>query len=208
MPGMNNQHGMHPDDQKLVNSVLRGNTRDFSIIVQNTEAMVAQIVFRMIPVMEDRRDLVQEIYMKVFDKLSGFRFQSKLSTWIGQVAYNSCLTWLEKKKPVPESRFVMHGAEEEVNTLDALSFRSVDIHEREAEIVLSRKEISGILQSEIERLPPTYRTLIILFHQEEMSYDEMAEITQLPEGTVKSYLFRARKMLKENLLLKYKREAL
>ncbi|HEY1871643.1 MAG TPA: sigma factor-like helix-turn-helix DNA-binding protein, partial [Chitinophagaceae bacterium] len=60
----------------------------------------------------------------------------------------------------------------------------------------------------IDKLPLIYQTLITLFHHESMSYEELTQITGLPEGTVKSHLFRARKMLKENLLSKYKKEAL
>ena len=78
----------------------------------------------------------------------------------------------------------------------------------DSEYLLSQKELSGILRKEIERLPVTYQTLITLFHQESMSYDELSQITGLPEGTVKSSLFRARKMLKENLLSRYQKEAL
>jgi RNA polymerase sigma factor (sigma-70 family) len=71
-----------------------------------------------------------------------------------------------------------------------------------------KKELTGILQTEIGQLPPLYQTLVSLYHQEELSYQEIAQITGLPEGTVKSYLFRARKMLKEKLLSKYKTEKL
>lgn len=78
----------------------------------------------------------------------------------------------------------------------------------ESESLIFQKELSGILQEEIKRLPVIYQTLVTLFHQESLSYQELTQITGLPEGTVKSHLFRARKMLKENLLLKYKKEAL
>ena len=77
-----------------------------------------------------------------------------------------------------------------------------------AEINISKKELTFILKSEIENLPPVYKTLITLYHNEELSYEEIKEITGLPEGTLKSYLFRARKTLKENLLAKYKKEDL
>ncbi|HEY4965525.1 MAG TPA: sigma factor-like helix-turn-helix DNA-binding protein, partial [Puia sp.] len=68
--------------------------------------------------------------------------------------------------------------------------------------------VKAILRKEIDKLPLIYQTLITLFHHESMSYEELAQVTGLPEGTVKSHLFRARKMLKENLLSKYKKEAL
>jgi RNA polymerase sigma-70 factor (ECF subfamily) len=71
-----------------------------------------------------------------------------------------------------------------------------------------QKELNRLLQTEIERLPPLYQTLIGLYHQEELPYLEIARITGLPEGTVKSYLFRARKQLKETILSVYKKEKL
>lgn len=166
--------------------------------------MVAQIVCRMIPVAEDRKDLAQDIYLRAFHKLSGFKFQSKLSTWIAQIAYNACLSWIEKKKPVlsdtlTESDFYIVSEDGDYN--------SATCH-NESEDRLFKKELGAILHKEINRLPVVYQTLITLYHQEAMSYDDLGQITGLPAGTVKSYLFRARKMLKENLLSKYKKEAL
>jgi RNA polymerase sigma-70 factor (ECF subfamily) len=73
---------------------------------------------------------------------------------------------------------------------------------------LFSKELADMLHTEIEQLKPLYKTLISLYHQEELSYAEIAEITSLPEGTVKNYIFRARKTLKENILLKHKRNEL
>jgi RNA polymerase sigma-70 factor (ECF subfamily) len=78
----------------------------------------------------------------------------------------------------------------------------------ESENRILQKELTSILIKEIVKLPVLYQTLITLFHHESVSYEELSQITGLPVGTVKSYLFRARKMLKENLLSKYKKEAL
>jgi RNA polymerase sigma-70 factor (ECF subfamily) len=68
------------------------------------------------------------------------------------------------------------------------------------------RDRSALLTDAIDRLPPVYRTLITLFHREEMSYEEIIEITGMREGTIKNYLFRARKKLKEGLLLNYRKE--
>jgi RNA polymerase sigma-70 factor (ECF subfamily) len=73
---------------------------------------------------------------------------------------------------------------------------------------ISVKELSTVLQTEIEKLPPVFGTLITLFHIEELSYEEIMQITGMPEGTVKNYLFRARKALKNGLLANYKKEDL
>ena len=204
---MDNPTGNNYSDKQLVDRVLRGNTQAFGIIVKNTETLVAQIVFKMVGPAEDRKDIAQDIYLKVFRKLDSFRFESKLSTWIAQVAYNTCLSWLEKKKLVlPGNLHEANDAHEAA--LEHLHNKSAGLTGGETDRPVLLKERSGIIQQEIGRLPPVYATLITLYHQEELSYEEMAQITGLPEGTVKSYLFRARKMLKENLLSKYKKEAL
>jgi len=188
-------------DKHLVDRVLRGDTRAFGVIIKNTENLVAQIVFKFIPGAEDRKDLAQDIYMKAFRNLAGFKFQSKLSTWIAQIAYNSCLSWIEKKKLVLPGN--LHEEEEISETTDARVYYHSSVEKN-----LSQKELSVILRKEIEGLPAIYQTLITLFHHESMTYEELSQITGLPEGTVKSSLFRARKMLKEILLSKYQKEAL
>ena len=203
--GVNHTTGNNPADKHLVDRVLRGDTRAFGIIIKNTETLVAQIVFKLIPVVEDRKDLAQDIYMKAFHNLAGFKFQSKLSTWIAQIAYNSCLSWIEKKKLVLPGN--LHEDEEMYETTDA-RVNNLSSVENNSENHLSQKELSVILRKEIEGLPAIYQTLITLFHHESMTYEELSQITGLPEGTVKSSLFRARKMLKENLLSKYQKEAL
>jgi len=187
--------GNNLTDRQLVEKVLRGDTQAFGAIIKNSEGLVAQVVFKMVNHAEDRKDLVQDIYIKAFKNLSGFRFQAKLLTWIGNIAYNTCVNYLEKKK------LVLTGLidKEDEKPLQAAN---------ETEIFISQKELSVILATGIEQLPPLYKTLIVLFHQEELSYADMVQITGLPEGTVKNYLFRARKTLKENILTHYKKDEL
>jgi len=191
-------------DKVLIDRVLRGDTRAFGAIIKNTENLVAQIVFKLIPVSEDRKDIAQDVYLKAFHGLSGFKFQSKLSTWIAQIAYNACLSWIEKKKPF------LYGAtsDDEIYFEPTNTTRHGASNDNESEKRVFEKELTGILRREIDLLPPVYQTLIILYHHDSLSYEVLSQITGLPTGTVKSYLFRARKMLKEKLLSKYKKEAL
>ena len=193
-------------DQLLVDKVLCGDTNAFKFIMKNTEGLVAQIIFKMIPNSEDRKDIAQNIYLKTFQKLKSFKFQSKLSTWVGQIAYNTCVNYLEKKKLV----LLDNKNDDNESADEALEILSNKFHQfnNETEEFIFKKELSEILKIEIDKLSPVYKTLITLYHNEELNYSEIAEITELPEGTVKNYLFRARKTLKDNLLLTYKREAL
>jgi len=194
-------------DQQLVTQVLAGDRAAFGQVVQRTEGLVAQLVFKMIRHPADRPDLAQEVYLKVFKNLSGFKFQAKLSTWVGQIAFNTCLHYLEKKQLVlldPAETASADAAEEGRRAPPPPAAGP----EADPETLLFGQDLAGILGAAIEQLPPLYRTLISLYHQQELSYEEIAQITSLPDGTVKNYLFRARKLLKQQLLARYHRDDL
>lgn len=192
-----------PTDRQLVDLVLAGDMHAFRHLVETTQGLVAQIVGKLIRTDEDRKDVAQDVYLKAYQNLRGFRFHSKLSTWVGQIAYNTCLNVLEKKQLAiydPPGR----AAEGPENDTWSDHFRAAD----ETDRLLLQKELKSLLAAEMERLPPIYQTLIGLYHHEELSYQEITQITGLPEGTVKSYLFRARKQLKDSMLSMYKKEKL
>jgi RNA polymerase sigma-70 factor (ECF subfamily) len=187
------QSGNILTDRQLVDKVLSGETQAFSQLIGMTEGLVARIVYQLIRNEEDRKDVAQDVYLKVYQHLKGFKFQSKLSTWVGQIAYNTCLNRLQKRQLAIYDPPVQDGDETEGSR--AGLFRAAD----ETDRVLLHKELSRLLAAGIARLPPLYQTLISLYHQEDQSYQEIARITGLPEGTVKSYLFRARRQLKETM---------
>lgn len=194
-------------DQQLVKQVVGGNTAAFGQLVQRTEGLVTQLVFKMIRHPADRPDVAQDVYVKVFKNLAGFKFQAKLSTWVGQIAYNTCLHYLEKKQLVlvdPADPAPDDAAQEGRRAPPPL----VAGPDYDPETALFGHDLAGILDAAIEQLPPLYRTLIALYHQQELSYEEIAQITSLPDGTVKNYLFRARKLLKQYLLASYQRDDL
>ena len=204
---VNNNTGQNTTDQSLVERVLNGDNSAFGVIVKKTENLVAKIVFDTIPDEGDRKDIAQDIYLKAFQKLRSFRFQSKLSTWIGQISYNTCIDYLRKKRLL----YTLNGPGESEQTddeiLDTLNSTNGCLTES-ADSLLVEKDIAQIVKVEIEKLSPVYKTLITLYHHEELSYDEIGQITGLPPGTVKSYLFRARRNLKNNLLLNFTKEEL
>ena len=113
----------------------------------------------MIPNPEDRKDIVQDIYFKTYKNLSGFRFDAKLSTWIGQIAYTTALNFLEKKKLVLPGRSTKME-EDDQEGLEPLVgiFRPPHIHEPEA--LVFQKELIAILQEETGKLSPIYKTMI------------------------------------------------
>jgi RNA polymerase sigma-70 factor (ECF subfamily) len=202
---MRHQPSSSLTDQQLVAQVLGGNQAAFGLIVQRTEGLVTQMVFKMIRHPADRPDLAQEVYLKVFKNLAGFKFQAKLSTWVGQITYNTCLHYLEKKQLV-----LVDPAEPAPDKASEEGRRAPPppVTDEDPETALFDRDLAGILSTAVEQLPPLYRTLIALYHQQELSYEEIAQITSLPDGTIKNYLFRARKQLKQHLLTRYQRHDL
>jgi len=184
--------------RQQVDQIMAGDPNAFKQLVKNHERLVGQVVFRMIQNDSDREDVCQDIFIKVYRNLSGFRFDSKLSTWIARIAYTTCLNFLEKKKlPLYED------SSPEGKTIDDCCGNSVD-PERWA----GSRQASVNVCEEIDQLPVIYGTILSLFHLQDMSYAEISSILNLPDGTVKSYLFRARKMLKERLQVRYSLEEL
>lgn len=182
---------------------MEGDRHAATLLIRGTEKLVANIVFKMINNYADRKDLMQDIYLKIFRYLPKFRFQSKLSTWVAHISYTTCLDHLQKYRPelisIPDDdKLLSHEVGWQEISKDVL----------DASQLLSVKERSEILEKLSATLPPVYRTLITLFHKEELSIDEIMNITELPAGTVKNYLFRARKVLKERLLDYYSKEHL
>ena len=187
------------DDKDLIIRILIGHKKSFEELINRYQKLVVSIVMRFTNNQYDREEVSQEIFIKVYQNLSHFRFQSKLSTWIGKVAYNHCLNYVKKNSKYAETDLIEEA--EEFKDLDR-SYQKLDLFENEIE----KKEIHSLVIEQLNQLPKLYQTILNLFHMQEMSYAEISEILSLPEGTVKSYLFRSRKLLKEKLLSSYKEE--
>jgi RNA polymerase sigma factor (sigma-70 family) len=186
------------ESRLLVKKTLAGNKKAFESIIQQHQRLVSHIVFRMVANQAEREDICQDVFVKVYQHLESFQFGSKLSTWIAKIAYNTCLNYLEKKKVL---------LFDDVSS-DDRSMESLPGDTSGPDRLAEEKQTSSLLRKEIRKLPVHYRTIITLYHLDQMSYKEIAETMDLPQGTVKSHLFRARKLLKERLMSKYQPEDL
>jgi RNA polymerase sigma factor (sigma-70 family) len=191
------------DDKRIIEKILNGKTSTFRILVERYQRLVAHIVFRMVPNPVEQEEIAQEVFIKVYQYLATFKFNSRLSTWIGRIAFNTCMNHLRKEKiPLFEDLFTFPG--DNRNTWKDRDHSEV-LHEDRSDpaIHVEQEERQKKVQAGIAALPVPYRLIITLFHLEELSYLEIAEITGLPEGTIKSHLFRGRKLLKEKLIAEY-----
>lgn len=175
------------NDAELVQQILNGNSNAFRFLVAKHQRLVLHVVGRIVQRQEDIEDICQEVFLKVYSKIGRFRGEAKLSTWIARIAYNTSISHLRK-----EDR-------DELSYDDRPALVAGETDESTLHQPVETAEIKAYLMQKIEELPIQYRTVLTLFHLEEFSYREIEEITGMPEGTIKSYLSRARKILKEKL---------
>lgn len=183
------------DDKALVAQVLSGDRHAFRVLIKQHERLVSHMIGRLIDKPEDREELCQDVFLKVYEKLDEFTFQSKLSTWIATIAYRHGINHLRKRK--------IHISDLPEDEIHIERFIAVD----DASENLAEAQLEEIVLTLVEKLQPQYKTILTLYHVQEMSYPEIVEITGLPEGTVKNYLFRARQLLKEKVKLYLGKEA-
>jgi len=184
----------HKNIEELLSKVKDGDHSAFEIIINDYRKLVIHIIFRMVTNTADREDLFQDIFFKVYKNIKTFRFQAKFSTWIGKIAYNTCLNHIKKHRPEPVDQNV-------INNFSQNPFSDTELLPDD---LTTLKEITIQVHREIDNLNYIYKTVLTLFHLEDMSYKEIGIIMNIPQGSVKSYLFRARKELKKRLLLKFK----
>ena len=173
------------EDAELINQILKGNMNAFTFLVNRYQKLVVHITKRLIQRQEEVEDVCQDVFLKVYQNLGKYRNECKLSTWIATIAYNTSINYLRKfKKNI------------EVNTYDSDVLRNLTNYKSDD---YERTDLHQYIHEQIELLPVQYRTVLTLYHLEEFSYQEIEQITGMPEGTIKSYLFRAKALLREKL---------
>lgn len=177
------------DDRALVAAVQAGAPGAFERLVQQYQGLCWHVVQRMVRHPEDARDLCQESFLRVHQCLHQWRGDRPLSGWIGQVAYSMAKRHLERKRiPIAEP-----STDDGPAPMDAVA-DGFDL-----EGAVADEESDRHLHAAIESLPPLQRTLLTLYHLDELPIGEISRITELPENTIKSHLFRSRKRLRDLL---------
>lgn len=176
-------------DRRLVSDVLAGRAGAFEQLVREYQGLCWHVVQRMVRHPEDTRELCQEAFLRVHRNLHQYRFDAPLKAWIAQVAWSIARRHLERKRIPLVEAIDDDGA----SLLDNLG----DGHDLEG--AAGEAQVQSKLHAAIERLPPLQRTILTLYHLDEVPIGEIAGITGLAEGTIKSHLFRSRKRLRELL---------
>ncbi len=173
----------------LVAASKKGDQDGFAQLVQRYQRRVFNLVYRMFQQYEEATETTQETFLAAWQGLPSFRGDARFPTWLYRIAYNCSLKSLERRKrdkalqEALQAERILERADSDEGT-DA----QLEAHDRQA-----------LIQEHLARLPAKYRVVLILRHLQDMTYEEMAEILTMPIGTIKTHLFRARKLLKERL---------
>jgi len=178
---------------QLIRRAIEGDQRAYEAILKRYKNGISSMIYQMIKNREETEDLVQETFMKAFNSLQSYNDHYAFSTWLYKIAFNHCIDAIRKKKlktlPLDKPIQLREG---EVRHQISNNSRSP-----EGDLLFAEKK--RLIQKTIDSLPERYRIAIILRHQQERSYEEISQILNIPLGTVKARIFRAREMLKKKL---------
>jgi RNA polymerase sigma-70 factor (ECF subfamily) len=179
-------------DCDLVTRAIAGREDGFEELVRRYQRPIAAYVYRMVGDYEAALDLTQEVFIKVYNSLARYRSEYKFSTWIYKIAHNAAVDHLRRHSTREQS--LVSQADGEQYDLPIESKRLSPEQESE------KAERCAEIEAVVRELPAVYRELIVLRHSHDLSYDEIAEVTNLPLGTVKNRLFRAREVMRQHFV--------
>ena len=180
-------------DLKLIRRCKLGEEAAFQAVLDRYRGAIYNLCWRMTRNDEDARDLGQEIFIKVFTLLDRYDEQYAFSSWLFRIATNHCIDHLRRQ------RLRMLSLERDGGTEDDEAEMQIPADGPEPDVVLQRREALDKLEEVIADLPPHYRVITLLRHDQQLSYEEIAETLQLPLGTVKARIHRARNMIQQML---------
>ncbi len=180
-------HDTSLSDEAAARLVQSGQTEKFGILVERYEAKLFRYGRKFLSSHENIEDVVQEVFIKVYENIQSFDSSQKFSSWIYRIAHNTYINVLKKNSRMPMHLFDFD---------ELLSYTVVEdpiVREKE------QAEIKQLVDHGLEKLAPQYREIVLLYYIEELSYKEISDVLHIPIGTVGIRLMRAKEALKKIL---------
>ena len=149
-------------EKALINTILNGNLNAFKDLIEMYQKLVVHVVFRLISRPEDREEICQEVFIKVYRNLPGFKFQSKLSTWIGKIAYTTTINFLRKEKNQLFSEIKNANDHSESDNDYSNPINSIHSDDPSPLEIIEKQDVTALIHKNIEQLPAPYQTIISL----------------------------------------------
>jgi RNA polymerase sigma-70 factor, ECF subfamily len=184
-------------DQEIVLLARAGRETAYRELIRRYERPIFALIFRMVRDRELAEDLSQETFIKALNAIESYRPEFKFSSWIFKIANNAAIDHLRRR----ELDTLSLDGSPHAETPEAMQATALQIGARQESPLdtVEAKELGGAIEVAIARLRPEYRSCILLRHVEGRAYEEIAEILDLPLGTVKTYIHRARNELRQAL---------
>ena len=182
------------EDDKLVAQALRGREDSYKKLVDKYDRPIYFHIRKMIKETEMVEDLVQEVFIKAFKNLKTYSNEYAFSTWLYRIATNHTIDYLRKKK------LQTFSINDPIKTKDGEMEVQLPDNTYATDTPVMKSERKAIVQDAIANLPEKYRKVIQMRHMDELTYDEIADELDLPLGTVKAHIFRARELLYKALI--------
>ncbi|HMB71126.1 MAG TPA: sigma-70 family RNA polymerase sigma factor [bacterium] len=184
-----------PDDREFVRRTLEGDDRAFAVLVRRYERGLYNLAYRMVHDAEQARDLTQEIFVRVHRSLSKYDPVYPFTSWIYRVGSNLCIDWIRKKKLKTVSLDAPIGPGD-----DDSRRRELPAPDQDPSEDLEQRERAAVLADVLAKLPESHRMILVLRHQRELSYEEISLSLEVPLGTVKARIHRAREAFRRILV--------
>ncbi len=184
-------------DQEVVLHARAGQEAAYRELIRRYERPVFALLFRMVRDRELAEDLAQETFVKALNAIDSYRPEFKFSSWIFKIGNNAAIDHLRRR----ELDTLSLDGSPHAETPEAMQATALQIGARQESPLdtVEAKELGGVIEAAIGALRPEYRSCILLRHVEGRAYEEIAEMLNLPLGTVKTYIHRARNELRQSL---------
>ena len=177
-------------DNEIIEKIRGGAKHHYAVLVDRYKDKAFTLAVRMLHNREDAEEAAQDAFIRAYNALNKFEGKARFGTWFYRILYNVCLTKLGKRKEDFQSVEFDENLE-----YDSPDYKIGNFDETE----IDTKDMISFMKRTIETLPDKYQTILSLFYFQELSHEEIGEITQLPLGTIKTHLFRARLMLQQRM---------
>ena len=175
-------------EKEFIKKLKKRDKEAFNLLIDKYQNKIFGLINLIVNNPSVTEDLAQEVFLRIFKGIPYFRGESKLSTWIYRITYNVCMGEIKKSKKT------FHIFD---NEKMRISLNNYHFH---INTKIDKIELEERIKKILDRLPVNYRTVLTFFYWQELSYQEIAEAMNIPVGTVKTYLHRAKKLLKQKIL--------
>ncbi|MBN9427794.1 MAG: RNA polymerase sigma factor [Burkholderiales bacterium] len=187
-------HSQQPLDADLASRAANGDASAFEVIMRCNNRLLFRTARSILKNDSDAEDVLQEAYLRAWKALGGFRADAKLSTWLVRIVVNEALGRLRRR----DAQVIPLDAAMNSTEPETMASLTAD-PDRQPERVAMRAEIRKLMEARIDLLPDAFRSVFMLRAVEEMSVEEVSQVLEIPEATVRTRFFRARSMLREGL---------